>query len=123
MKFSTRHAAIALGAIVLLGAGAGTALAQDDPPPTTSDPTSDRGRGAFVCANLEQIQQLQTDRAALIEDRLLLLQSARTEAEANGNAKVVERIDRRTERAAERQGNVAERQAKLVAFAAENCAD
>lgn len=117
MKTRTRLAAIAVTAVAGVGTAAGVASAQgDDGTAPTNGP-----RAEFVCANLEQIQQLQADHATLIADRLTLLGEARAAAEAAGNTKAVERIDGRTAKVTERQAKVAARQEKLASFASEHC--
>lgn len=115
MKTRTRFAAVALVVLGCLGA-AGVASAQEDPAP----PASTHPRGEFVCANLEQIQQVQADHATSLTDRLALLASARTAAEEAGRAALVARIDQRSARLVERQASVAERQQRLADVAA-NC--
>ena len=118
MKTRTTLAAASLVVLGGLGAAAGVASAQGDPPPSS---TPAHPRGELVCANLAQIQQVQADHATLITDRLTLLASARTAAEQAGRTKAVERIDRRTAKLTERQQKVAARQQKLTDFAAANC--
>ena len=88
-------------------------------PPCFGNPAA----AEFVCANLEQIQQLQVDRVALTQDHLALLQSAPAAAEANGNTDAVTRIDTRIGRVTERHAKAGARQEKLAAFAAANCAE
>jgi predicted RNA-binding protein YlxR (DUF448 family) len=123
MKTRTTLAAASLVVLGAIGITAGVASAQGDPaPPPSSGPTSDHpGRGEFVCANLDQIEKVQADHATLLTDRLALLASARTAAEAAGRTKAVERIDQRTAKVTERQQKVAERQQKVADFAAANC--
>jgi hypothetical protein len=104
--------------VVVLGGTAGLAFAQDDGTAPSQGPGS---RAEFVCTNLERIQQLQADHAALAADGLALLGDARAAAEAAGDAKVVERIERRIARVSERQARIAERQEKLTTWAGEHC--
>jgi predicted naringenin-chalcone synthase len=104
--------------VVVLGATAGLAFAQDD---GTAPPEQPGARVEFVCTNLARIQELQADHAALAADGLALLGDARAAAEAAGEAKAVERVERRIERVSERQGRIAERQEKLTTWAGEHC--
>jgi hypothetical protein len=108
--------------VLVLGATAGLAFAQDDGTAPPQEPGARAEvRGEFVCTNLERIQQLQADHAALAADGLALLGDARAAAEAAGDAKAVERIDRRIERVSERQARSGERQEKLTTWAGEHC--
>jgi hypothetical protein len=114
----SRHLAAALAVTAVIGAGgAGVALAQQEAPPD-----GDGARAEFVCSHLDQIQQLRTGHAALLQDRLALLGEARASAEAAGNAAAVERIDQRVERVNERTARADERQERLATFAAQHCA-
>lgn len=116
MKTRTKLAA---GAIVLLG-GVGTAVgvasAQGDPTPTDG-----AGKGAFVCANLDQIQKVQADHATLLADRLTLLESAKQAAQNAGRTELVAKIEQRQEKVTSRQAKIAERQQKVTDFAASHC--
>jgi hypothetical protein len=113
MNLHTKIAGGVIALVATVGVTAGVASAQEGGEPGP--------RAEFVCANLDAIEQLQADHATLLADRLALLGSARAAAEAQGNTKAVHRIDRRIERATERQAKVAERQEKVAAFAAEHC--
>jgi len=117
MKTRTTIAAIAVTAAAGITTVAGVASAQGDEAP----PARGGAKREFVCANLEQIQLVQADRATLLADHLVLLGSARSAAEASGNTEALERIDKRTARVTERQTKVAERTERLEAFAAEQC--
>ncbi|MET0144558.1 MAG: hypothetical protein ABW328_07240 [Ilumatobacteraceae bacterium] len=116
MKIKSALTAAGLAGTLVIAGGATSAFAQSAPRPTT-----DGARGEFVCANLDQIQQLQTERATLVTDRLALLADARVAAGAGGHTAAVARIDARRARTAERQANVAERQTALVDWAAVHC--
>src|SRR6188472_2215506 len=86
MKTRTTLAATAIVVLGGLGTAVGVASAQSDPTPTTPStgapaPNQDPGaKGAFVCANLDQINKVQTDHATLLTDRLALLESAKQAA-------------------------------------------
>jgi hypothetical protein len=126
MRIRQPLVAFAAAPVIVLGAGAGLAVAQDDGAPDTSAPTSaasagDGARADFVCQNLDRIRQLRADRAALLEGRLALLQDARAAAEAAGDAKALERVDARIARVTERQTRFAERGERLDTWAAEHC--
>ncbi len=128
MKFRTTLAATAIVVIGGLGTAAGVASAQSDPSPTppTSAPatttTKEPGaKGEFVCANLDQIQQVQADHATGIKDRLALLATAKAAAQDAGKTKVVARIDKRTATLTTRQQQVTARQQKVAEFAASHC--
>jgi hypothetical protein len=107
--------------MLVVGAGAGIAVAQDDTVPGASAPVPDGHRAAFVCENLDRIRQLRADHAALVEGRLALLQDARAAAEVAGDAKAVERVDARIARVTEHQVRVVERGERLDTWAAEHC--
>jgi flagellar basal body-associated protein FliL len=126
MKIRTTIAAAAIVVIGGLGTVAGVASAQSDPAPTpptsATAATKDAGaKGEFVCANLDQIQQVQADHATTIKDRLVLLASAKTAAQDAGKTKLVARIDARIAKLTARQEKVTARQQKVADFAAAHC--
>ena len=64
MKTRTTLAVASLVVLGGIGTAAGVASAQGDPtPPASSTPSADHPKGEFVCANLEQIEQVQADHA------------------------------------------------------------
>lgn len=117
MRTRTTIAAIAITVAAGIGTAAGVVSAQGEPTP----PAQGGAKREFVCANLDQIQLVQADRATLLVDRLVLLGSARSAAEASGRTRALERIDGRIARVTERQTKAAERTAELEAYAAEQC--
>jgi hypothetical protein len=119
MKTRTIVASLAVAGASL--AVAGTALAQSSDPTTPPDAAANGARKEFVCSHRDQINDILSQRKALVNSRLALLKEARQAAVDAGASKLVVRIDDRMAKAAHDQERVETRTKKFTTWVGQNC--
>jgi hypothetical protein len=108
---------LGLGAVLSLGALAGTAAASEGTPPADG-----AGRTERICNNADRIESAITKRIATIEGRIGKLTQARDRASNAGKTELVARIDGAITKANEHLANAQNRLAQFQGWVDTNCA-
>jgi hypothetical protein len=119
MKTRTIVASLAVAGATL--GMVGTALAQSSDPTTPPDAAAKGTRKEFVCSHQDQINDILSQRKALVNSRLALLKEAREAAAGAGASKLVVRVDNRMAKAARDQERVETRTQKFATWVGQNC--